>query len=49
MRGSVGRVNNVNRESSIVNTTLNNEDIRIEYGPFLIDSNILITECGIHD
>jgi len=39
----------VNRESSIVNTTRYNENIRIEQGPVPIDSNILIAECCIHD
>ncbi|HTD93899.1 MAG TPA: hypothetical protein VK644_08815, partial [Chitinophagaceae bacterium] len=32
-----------------MNTTLYVENIRIDQGPVLIDSNILIAESGIHD
>ena len=42
-------MNIVKRESSIVNTTPYNENIRIEQDLVPIDSNILIAECGIHD
>ena len=39
----------VNRESSIVNTTLRYKNIRIDWNRTLLDSNILIIGCGIHD
>ena len=38
----------VNRETSIVNT-LRYKHIRIDQGTTLLDSNMLIIECCIHD